>query len=104
MAEGHKRPVLALFALVVSLAAPPPPGAAIPRQPDALASRLASTELALAVAVDRWSPSAPPIRTLTLYALYEQRILIVLSERRATANAVLERLPATLARRIRNEL
>jgi len=96
--------VLALLALVVSLAAPPPPGAAIPRQPAALASRLASTELALAGAADRWSPSSPPTRDLTLYALYEQRILIVLSDRRATADAVLERLRPTLARRIRNEL
>jgi len=95
--------VLALLALVVSLATPPP-GAAIPRQPGALASSLSSTERALAAAVDRWDSSAAPTRELTLYALYEQRILIVLSERRATANAVLERLPPALARRVRNEL
>ena len=95
--------MLALLALVVSLATPPP-GAAIPRQPGALASSLSSTERALAAAVDRWDSSAAPTRELTLYALYEQRILIVLSERRATANAVLERLPPALARRVRNEL
>jgi len=41
---------------------------------------------------------------VTLYALYEQRILIVLSERPRTAAAVFERLPGTLARKARNEV
>jgi soluble lytic murein transglycosylase-like protein len=95
--------VIALLA-VVGLLAALPPGAPIPREPDALAARVATTERALAGAVDGWSPTQPPTRKLTLWALYDQRLVIVLTERARTADAVLRRLPASLARRLRNEL
>jgi soluble lytic murein transglycosylase-like protein len=88
----------------LALAAPPPPGAPIPREPAALASRYESTTRDLAAAIDRWSESgrrrAP--EDVTLYALYQQRILILLSERRALSRAVLERLPNP--RPVRNEI
>jgi soluble lytic murein transglycosylase-like protein len=41
---------------------------------------------------------------VTLYALYGQRIVLVLTERRHVARAVLRRLPRPLARRIGSEL
>jgi len=96
-----------MIALLGALAlAAPPPGAPIPRRPAPLAARLAATERALGAAVDGWSPavtSRPP-REVTLYALYEQRILLVLSERPRVAAVVLQRLPAPYARRVRSEV
>jgi membrane-bound lytic murein transglycosylase B len=77
----------------LALAAPPPPGAPIPREPAALATTYESTTRDLAAAIDRWHPRtgrAP--RDLTLYALYQQRIVILLSERRTLSKAVLARL------------
>jgi membrane-bound lytic murein transglycosylase B len=96
-----------VIALLAALAlAAPPPGAPIPQRPAPLAARLAATELALGAAVDAWDPattSRPP-REVTLYALYEQRILIVLADRPPVAAAVLRRLPASHARRVRGEV
>jgi membrane-bound lytic murein transglycosylase B len=96
--------MIALLGALVLAA--PPPGAPIPRRPAPLAARLAATEQALGAAVDAWDPataSRPP-REVTLYALYEQRVLIVLSERPRVAAAVLRRLPAPWARRVRGEV
>jgi soluble lytic murein transglycosylase-like protein len=86
--------------------AAPPVGAPIPRQPDALAARTVETERGLAEAVDRWRASAEPRPPLdvTLWALYEQRISIVLSARTRLATAVLRRLPPRDARPLRSEL
>ena len=96
-----------MIALLGALAlAAPAPCAPIPRRPAPLAARLTATEQALGAAVDGWDPagaSRPP-REVTLYALYEQRILIVLSERPRVAAAVLRRLPAPYARRVRSEV
>ena len=96
-----------MIALLGALAlAAPPPGAPIPRRPAPLTARLAATERALGAAVDGWNPAATsrPPREVTLYALYEQRILIVLSERPRVAAAVLRRLPAPFVRRVRSEV
>ena len=96
-----------MIALLGALAlAAPPPGAPIPRRPAPLAARLAATEQALGTAVDGWNPAATsrPPREVTLYALYEQRILIVLSGRPRVAAAVLRRLPAAYVRRVRSEV
>ena len=41
---------------------------------------------------------------MTLWALYEQRLVIVLTERARVADAVLQRLPSAVARPQRNEL
>ena len=73
--------------------AAPPPNAPIPRDPAALASRLEATTHDLADAIDRWQPRTGRVpEDVTLYALYQQRILILLSEKPALANAVFERL------------
>jgi soluble lytic murein transglycosylase-like protein len=76
-------------------AAPPPPQAPIPRQPAALAAKLDSTLRDLNAAVDGWrGPRARPPRDVTLEALYEQRISILLSERPRLARDVLRRVHA----------
>jgi soluble lytic murein transglycosylase-like protein len=94
------------FLAIWSGGAVPPVGAPIPRQPDALAARIEATERGLAEAVDRWRASAeprPPLE-LTLYALYEQRISIVLTAQPRLAHAVLRRLPVSYARPLRSEV
>jgi soluble lytic murein transglycosylase-like protein len=92
--------LLALLALV----APPPPGAPIPRDPAALVTRFETTTRDLSAAVDRWRASgarrAP--QDVTLGALYQQRIVILLSEQRPLATAVLRRISDP--RPLRNEL
>lgn len=91
---------------VWSGAAAPPVGAAIPRQPEQLAARIEATERGLAAAVDRWRASTKPRPSLevTLYALYEQRISIVLTARPPLASAVFRRLPSRYARPLRSEI
>jgi soluble lytic murein transglycosylase-like protein len=75
-------------------ATPPPPGAPIPLQPAALAARLDSTLRDLNSAIDGWHRRrARPPENVTLDALYEQRISILLSERPRLARAVFRRLP-----------
>jgi membrane-bound lytic murein transglycosylase B len=94
--------VTVLLALI-ALAAPPLPGAPIPREPAALASTYESTTRDLAAAIDGWHPRAGRVpRDVTLYALYQQRIVILLTERPALSRAVLGRLPEPRA--LRNEL
>jgi soluble lytic murein transglycosylase-like protein len=84
----------------------PPVGAAIPREPVQLAARIETTERGLADAIDRWRASGKPRPPLevTLWALYEQRISIVLTARRPLADAVLRRLPPRYARSLRSEV
>jgi hypothetical protein len=80
--------LLAFFAL-----AAPPPNAPIPRDPAALAARLDSTTSDLDAAIERWQPRTGRVpEDVTLYSLYEQRILILLSERRTLAKAVFARI------------
>jgi membrane-bound lytic murein transglycosylase B len=99
-------PALLAFLAFGAGAAPPPPRAPIPRDPAALAARLEATTHDLAGAVDRWRASG--VRRVpedvTLDALYQQRILILLSEKRRLSEAVLERLPPGDARSVRNEV
>ena len=88
------------------LAGPPPPGAPIPRDPAKLAARLDQTTRALDEAVDAWRASGAqrPSGEVTLYALYQQRIVIMLTEKPALSRRVLARLPAGEARPLRSEL
>lgn len=85
----------------------PPPSAPIPRDPVKLATALRTTTGAVAHDVDGWrragAPAAPP-STLTLDALYEQRLELALAENVPLARAVLPRLPPALAARIAGEL
>jgi soluble lytic murein transglycosylase-like protein len=99
--------VAALFAAIALAAgSPPPPGAPIPRDPTALAARLETTTQELADAVDRWRASG--VRRVpedvTLDALYQQRILILLGEKRRLSAAVLRRLPPQDAKAVGSEV
>ena len=97
--------LLALAALLAG-AAPPPPDAPVPRDPPRLAARLATTTRDLRVAINRWraTKSPAPPEDVTLDALYEQRIYIVLSANPRLSRAVLRRLPAGIARDARDEI
>jgi hypothetical protein len=82
--------------------APPAPDAAIPRRPGALAERLTATHRDLDAAIDRWRvdsnpASGPPPEDVTLYALDQQRIHLLLSARPGLARAVLREVPARIA-------
>jgi hypothetical protein len=83
-------------------AQPPPSAAPVPREAKALAERLASTHETLAAAIDRWRADGdlgafPPPREVTLWALHQQRIHLLLTARPALARQVLPLLPATSA-------
>jgi membrane-bound lytic murein transglycosylase B len=101
------------FALVASCAAAtaaqaaPDPDAPIPKEPVVLARTLAHTKADLARAIDAWrsdgSESGTPDE-VTLDALYEQRIELVLAARKRLANATLRRLPAAIAGAVRSNL
>jgi hypothetical protein len=88
------------------LGGPPPPEAPIPRDPARLAARLEQTSIGLDGAIDAWRTSGArrPSDDVTLYALYEQRIVILLTEKPTLSRQVLARLPSEDARPIRSEL
>jgi soluble lytic murein transglycosylase-like protein len=88
---------------------PPAPDESIPRSPAALAERLAATHRALDAAIERWRTEgeidrgAPP-DDVTLYALHEQRIHLLLAKRRLLAARVLARTPGRIAVHLRATL
>jgi membrane-bound lytic murein transglycosylase B len=76
----------------------PEPDAALPRQPQALAAQLAAADAGLRAAVGAWRASGelkPPM-DVTLYALYVQRTLRMLSRDSRLTLATVQRLPAPL--------
>jgi soluble lytic murein transglycosylase-like protein len=84
----------------------PAPGAAIPRKPGPLADRLATTHSGLAAAIGRWRSegdlsSHPPPRDVTRWALHQQRIHLLLTDRPALSRKVLRRLPGRPAAHLR---
>jgi membrane-bound lytic murein transglycosylase B len=94
---------------IAALWAAPPPDAPIPHQPRPLASRLAATTADLQAAIDRWRTVGSPTRggppeEVTLDALYQQRIYLVLAANARLARAVLRLLPARVARAARSEI
>jgi membrane-bound lytic murein transglycosylase B len=97
-----------LLALVVLWAGgtPPPPDEPIPRDPPQLATRLAATTRDLHEAIDRWraKPRARAPQDVTLNALYQQRVYIVLAANPRLSRAVLGRLPRRLEREARDEI
>ena len=97
-----------LFAFIVLWAgtAPPQPDEPVPRDPPRLAARLATTTRDLQAAIDRWRATtrATTPRDVTLDALYQQRIYIVLSANTRLSRAVLARLPTRLEREARDEI
>jgi hypothetical protein len=87
-----------------TLATPSPPAAdaPIPREAAALSRRLTNTQRGLDRAVDSWRQHGDPARgrppdEVTLYALDQQRIHILLSGRLRLAHEVLARLPGRVA-------
>ena len=86
-------------------ASPPAPDEPIPRDPRRLAERLKATTAALYAAIDRWRGEGDPRGStppeVTLYALHQQRIHILLTSRPELASSVISRLPIELARDLR---
>jgi soluble lytic murein transglycosylase-like protein len=82
-------------------AGPPGPDAAIPLEAAALAQRLRATRQSLQDAIDRWRTDVDPRegtpRDVTLYALHEQRIYVLLTARRHLAREVVDRLHDPIA-------
>jgi hypothetical protein len=72
----------------------PPPSAPIPRSPAALVRVLERTERELDGALVGWDQSWPPPRSVTLLALYEQRIVRLLAAEPRLAAQVVPRYPA----------
>jgi membrane-bound lytic murein transglycosylase B len=86
--------------------AAPGPSAPIPHEPALLARTLVETKTDLRRAIDEWrarGKSRPP-DDVTLDALYEQRIELVLAARPRLAAATLPRLPEAVAREVRGNL
>jgi hypothetical protein len=81
---------------------PPAPDASLPRDPAALAQRLTETDRELGAAVDRWRTegsleSYPPPNDVTLWALHQQRIHLVLTPRERLAKRVVALVPNRVA-------
>ena len=87
---------------------PPHPRAALPLGPDRLAERLRKTRDSLHLAIDRWLAEGDPRgrtpREVTLYALHQQRIYVLLTPRERLARAVIARLRGTVAAEARATL
>ena len=97
----------ALFATVaLAVGSAPPLGTPIPRDPVALAARIQATNRNLETGIDDWraSGAARPPLDVTLNALYQQRIVILLTEKPTLSRRVLARLPAGDARPLKGEL
>jgi hypothetical protein len=86
--------------------AAPGPRAAIPREPAALARTLVETKAELARAVDDWVGGRDPAPSsdVTLDALYDQRIELLLAAKPGLARATLVLVPAGIARHVRTNL
>ena len=82
----------------------PAPDAPLPANAPALAARLVGAHAGLRAAVAAWRASgqAAPSDEVTLYALYVQRALRMLSRDPALAAATVRRLPRPLARETRD--
>jgi len=104
----HRATLVGIAAIVVaaSARAAPGPHAPIPREPAALARALASTKTELAREIDAWRASAES-RTpdeVTLDALYDQRIELLLAERQGLARSTLQRVSPGVAAVVRTNL
>jgi hypothetical protein len=87
-------------------AEPPAPSAPVPREPTVLATHLTETQEALDGAIERWrhegDPSAfPPPDEVTLWALRQQRMHLLLTARPRLAKSVLPLLPGRVAAHLR---
>jgi membrane-bound lytic murein transglycosylase B len=94
-----------LAASATALAAPPP-NAAIPRDPAKLAAAFEQTKADLHDGIDAWIASGAP-RTphdVTLDALYQQRIELLLTQNDPLARRTLPRLAKSAARPLRSDI
>ncbi len=85
---------------------PPSPSASIPRRPARLAARLVDAHRGVGGAIDEWREEGdlgtwPPPREVTLWALHQQRIHLLLTGRPRLARRVLDRLPGRVAAHLR---
>jgi hypothetical protein len=80
--------------MCVVLAGLPPPAAAIPHRPVAIVATLERTSRELDSAIEHWNKSGQPPRDVTLFALYQQRVIRLLANNARLARPVLERDPA----------
>jgi membrane-bound lytic murein transglycosylase B len=71
----------------------PAPDAALPRTPAALAATLTPTTRRLHAAVQRWDAAGAVPRDVTYLALHQQRMLRLMTTRRALGDATIARLP-----------
>ncbi len=96
----------AAFAACAAARAAPPPHAPIPHDPARLASAFTSTQQQLDGAIDAWraAGAARPSDDVTLDALYEQRVELLLAQRPRLASAVGARLAAALRRELATNL
>jgi membrane-bound lytic murein transglycosylase B len=87
----------ALAVLLTGLAlaaALPPPGQPVPREPHALAAALTETTRQLRAAESRWQGARAVPQDVTYLALYQQRMLRLMGDRRALGDAALALLPS----------
>jgi len=93
-------------ALASFVLAAPGPRKSIPREPAALARTLVDTKTELGRAIDAWRAGGEsrPSSEVTLDALYDQRIELLLAGRSGLAGATLRLVPAGIARRVRVNL
>jgi membrane-bound lytic murein transglycosylase B len=82
----------------------PAPDAPLPRDPDALAASLAETAAGLDAAIDRWDQAVPPPRDVALLALYEQRVIRLLTDRQRLYREVHARTRAPLRHELRDNV
>jgi hypothetical protein len=86
----------------------PRPEEPISRDPDRLADDLAEATAALHDGIDRWrsegDPRAPTPRDVTLHALHQQRMHLLLTNRPRLAADVIPRLPTAVARDVRTTI
>lgn len=95
--------VASVAALLVALSSPPAPDTPLPQTPVGFARTLVAADASLRDAIDGWAPrtaTVPP--TLTLYALYEQRLYRALSANPPLSRAVLPQLAGRLATHARD--
>jgi membrane-bound lytic murein transglycosylase B len=97
---------IVLLAVAASARAAPSPHAPIPREPAALARALVSTKTELVRGIDAWRASGES-RTpdeVTLDALYDQRIELLLAGRQGLARTTLQRVSPGVAAVVRTNL
>jgi soluble lytic murein transglycosylase-like protein len=89
----HSAPRPGALAPTPGMQALPAPDAALPRTPDSLGATFTETTRRLHDAVGRWHARGPVPLDVTYLALFHQRMLRLMTARRALGDATLARLP-----------